>query len=274
MIPDNPDPAAVAGASTRRADAFRGFGKLVIAAVVLSAFSAILSIFALLFATGFLQGKPQQADFERQARAYLLGNPDVIIEAVNGLQERQKTAEANELTAIIAARGEEIFNDPTSPVGGNPQGDATLVEFFDYNCPYCRKAAPMLEDLAKSDDGLRLVFKEFPILGPDSNFAAHAALASRNQGKYWEFHNAMMAYDGAITQSSTLEVAAQVGLDIERLKKDMDDPSISEAISRNTALAEALRISGTPGFVVGKEILRGLADPDTMKRLIAEARQR
>jgi protein-disulfide isomerase len=130
----------------------------------------------------------------------------------------------------------------------------------------------MLDELEQADKGLRLVFKEYPILGPGSVFAARAALASQKQGKYLAFHKAMMAYKGQITEGSSLEIAAQVGLDVERLKKDMEDPKIDEAIKRNVALAEALRISGTPTFIAGKEILRGLADADTMKQLIDSAR--
>jgi protein-disulfide isomerase len=166
-----------------------------------------------------------------------------------------------------------IFNDAASPVAGNPKGDVTLVEFFDYNCPYCRKAAPIIEELARGDPNLRLVFKEFPILGPGSTFAARAALASQKQDKYLAFHNAMMAYPGSIRETSTLEVAANVGLDVARLREDMEDPAIKQSIDRNLALAEDLRITGTPSFVAGKEIARGLADLEAMKELIAKARQ-
>lgn len=183
------------------------------------------------------------------------------------MEARRQAAENSQLTAVISQRHDEIFNDPASPVGANPKGDAILVEFFDYNCPYCRRAMPMLDTLEQEDKGLRLVFKEYPILGPGSVFAARAALASRNQGKYLAFHQALMTYDGRIIEASTLEIAADVGIDVERLKTDMRDPAIDAAIKRN-----ALRIGGTPSFVVGKEVVRGLVDEATMKLLIASAR--
>lgn len=261
------------GPSTPATKTDRHFRSMVIAALILSAGSTIFAALALLVVTGVIPGARQLA-FERQVQSYILANPETIIDSLKGLDARQKAAEQNELTKVVDQRREEIFNDPAAPVGANPNGDVTLVEFFDYNCPYCRQAAPMLMELEQKDPGLRLVFKEFPILGPGSTFAARAALASRKQGKYLAFHKAMMAYNGAIGESSTLEVAAAVGLDVEQLKKDMEDPAIDQAITRNLALAEALRISGTPSFVVGKEILRGLADADTMKRLIATARQK
>ncbi|WP_203561229.1 DsbA family protein [Jiella pacifica] len=241
--------------------------------LALSVLAVGLSGAALLFATGMLDTeRPVSADFASQARSYLLENPEVLVESFRLLEERQLAAETNELQAVIAERRDEIFNDPAAPVVGNPQGAVTLVEFFDYNCPYCRNATPILADAAEANDELRIVYKEFPILGPGSEFAARAALASQRQGKYEPFHEAMMAYSGSIDESSTLEIAAQVGLDIEQLKQDMQDPPIEEAIGRNLALAQALRITGTPTFIVGDEIIRGLVDAATLERIIANAR--
>lgn len=244
---------------------------LIFASLILASISVALSAVALLYAAGILSSV-RHADIDSQMRSYLLANPEVIVESMNGMEARQRAAEQNELAAVLTQRRDEVFNDPASPVGANPQGDAALVEFFDYNCPYCRKASPMLDELEQTDKGLRLVFKEYPILGPGSVFAARAALASQRQGKYLAFHKAMMTYQAQITERSSLEVAEQVGLDVDRLKKDMEDPAIDAAIKRNLALAEALRISGTPTFIAGKEILRGLADTETMKRLVASAR--
>ncbi|WP_370125993.1 DsbA family protein [Sinorhizobium fredii] len=238
----------------------------------LAGLSVVFSALALLFAAGILPPLRGTDDLEHQLRAYLLDNPEVIVESVQGMETRRQAAANSEATAVIAQRRDEIFNDPGSPVGANPRGDAILVEFFDYNCPYCRQATPMLERLEQEDKGLRLVFKEYPILGPGSVFAARAALASQKQGKYLAFHKAMMAYEGRITETSSLEVAANVGLDVEQLKQDMKDPAIDEAIRRNIALAQALRLSGTPSFVAGREIVRGLTDAGGLKRLIASAR--
>ncbi|MCF1506004.1 DsbA family protein [Afifella sp. H1R] len=240
--------------------------------LALSVLAVGLSGAALLFATGTLDAeRPVSADFASQARSYLLENPEVLVESFRLLEERQQAAETNELQVVIAERRDEIFHDPAAPVGGNPQGAVTLVEFFDYNCPYCRKAIPVLAEAEEANDELRVVYKEFPILGPGSEFAARAALASQKQGRYEPFHEAMMAYSGSIDESSTLEIAAQVGLDVEQLKQDMQDPQIEEAIGRNLALAQALRITGTPTFIVGDEIVRGLVDAATLQEIIADA---
>lgn len=259
-----PQPAPVKGNGGRSV--------LPVVSLVLSAIAAVLAATALMIVTGVIHAGID-SDFDRQARAFILGNPEVIFQSVQAADAQSRASEENELTALLVQKHDEIFNDPAAPVGVNANGDVTLVEFFDYNCPYCRKAAPMLDALEQADKGVRLVYKEFPILGPGSTFAAKAALASRKQGKYLAFHNAMMAYAGSITESSALEVAVTVGLDVEQLKKDMADPAIEAALAQNFSLAEALRITGTPGFVAGKDIVRGLAGPDEMKQLIDRARK-
>ncbi|MCT9000273.1 DsbA family protein [Chelativorans intermedius] len=245
-----------------------------IAATILSAFAVLVAVLALLVATGTLDvGRSVPRDFEAQARQYLLDNPEVVVEALQRLEERRQQAEANELQTLIVERHDEIFNDSTAPVAGNPDGDVVLVEFFDYNCPYCRKATSDIRQAIEDDPNLKLVFKEWPILGPGSEFAARAALASLKQGKYDAFHHALMGFPGRIGENSTLTIAGDVGLDVEQLKRDMQDPAIAAAIERNRALADDLRITGTPTFVVGDEIIRGLVDLATLKRFIADARQ-
>jgi protein-disulfide isomerase len=211
--------------------------------------------------------------FEQRVRAYLLDNPEVIMEALQVLQDRQRAAEAENLKQTIAERSDEILNDPAAPVGGNPSGDVTLVEFFDYNCPYCRRVAPTVSALEKGDPDLRIVFKEFPILGPGSQFAARAALASRKQGKYVPFHNALMQASEQVTEESVIEIAGTVGLDPEQLRADMQDPAIDAAIARNLQLANALGITGTPSFVIGDRVVPGAADLGTLQGLVARARQ-
>jgi protein-disulfide isomerase len=213
-------------------------------------------------------------EFERRVRAYILENPEVLVKAMQRLQARQRAAEANEAAAVLRARADEVFRDPASPVGGNPEGDVTLVEFFDYNCPYCRQVAPVMNDVEAADPQLRIVYKEFPILGANSVYAAKAALAAHRQGRYAAFHKALMQADGAAKPESVLAVATEVGLDVARLKADMEDPAIQDAISRNLALARELRITGTPGFVVGERILRGATDLKTLQGLIGEARRK
>jgi protein-disulfide isomerase len=147
------------------------------------------------------------------------------------------------------------------------------VEFFDYNCPYCRKVAPTVVELEEADPDLRLVYKEFPILGPGSQFAARAALAATKQGKYLPFHAALMQATEQVTEQSVMEIARAVGLDTEQLTADMQAPAIEDAITRNLRLANALGINGTPSFVIGQEIVPGAADLGTLQHLIARARR-
>ena len=246
---------------------------MIVALLLLMVATFGMSAASLFISFGSLGNAPPVGTFERLTKEYLLSNPEVIVEAVRQMEARQQATQENEVAAMVTARHAEIFSDPASPVGGNVDGDVTLVEFFDYNCPYCRQAAPIMQRLQQQDGNVRIVFKEFPILGPGSRFAAQAALASQNQGKYVAFHNAMMSYKGQISEGSTLEIAAQVGLDIEQLKRDMADPAIEAAIQSNFALADALRVSGTPTFVSGKEITRGLVDLEVMLQLVAAARR-
>jgi protein-disulfide isomerase len=243
-----------------------------LAAIILSAVAGILSGLALLFATGVLDtGRLGSPQFQTQTREYLLPNPDVLVEALEKFEQRQQAAETNELETILAEHGEEIFNDPAAPILGRPEGDVTLVEFFE-NCPYCRTAAPQLQQT--DDSSLKLVLKEWPILGVGSEFAAKAALASQRQGKYKAFDKGLMGLTSAINESSTLTIAGQVGLDVERLKLDIKVPAILAAIERNRALANDLRITGTPTLVVGDEIIGGLVDQATLQRSIADAREK
>jgi protein-disulfide isomerase len=165
-----------------------------------------------------------------------------------------------------------IFNDPDSPVGGNPGGDVTIVQFFDYNCPYCRVVAPTLREIERTDANVKFIYKEFPILGPGSEFAARAALAAHRQGKYIPFHRALMATDGRVGERAVMEVAQSVGLDIPQLKKDTEDPGVIAAIERNLDLAGSLRIAVTPTFIIDENILRGAADLKAFQSIIAEAR--
>jgi protein-disulfide isomerase len=204
---------------------------------------------------------------------YLMKNPDVLIEALRSAQEKlHRDAEAKAEKALDDRRS-EIFDDPPTPVGGNAQGDVTIVEFFDYRCPYCKQVQPSLETLLKEDHKLRFVYKEMPVLGAASVAAARAALAAQQQGKYAAFHTAMMAAKGQISEDTVFKVAGSVGLDIDRLKHDMTAPDIDEAIKKNLALAEALNITGTSGFIIGRKIVTGALDPEALRKRIADARK-
>lgn len=210
---------------------------------------------------------------DERIKDYLMRHPEVIVEAVRGLQARQQVSRANDLKEIIKARSDQIFRDPEAPVVGNPNGDATIVEFFDYNCPYCRQVAPLLAQVMSEDSNLRLVYKEFPILGPNSELAARAALASVKQGKYAAFHEALFASHGPVTRDVVMEVAKTVGIDAARLEQDMQEPAIAQIIERNHQLAEELRITGTPSFVIGDHLQIGALDLDTIRALVERARQ-
>ena len=174
----------------------------------------------------------------------------------------------------IVARQDELLNDPASPVGGNPDGDVTLVEFFDYQCPYCKTIFPSIQALLAEDRNLRYVFKEFPILGRASVFAARAALAARRQGKYLEFHTALMPARGKLTETRVMRLAEKVGLDVDRLRRDMADGTVDATIRRNLELADGLGIFSTPVFIIGDTQIPGAVEIDTLKVLIARARQR
>ncbi|WP_348984119.1 DsbA family protein [Mesorhizobium mediterraneum] len=217
-------------------------------------------------------GELSQDQFDQRIHDYILAHPEVIMEALQRLDTRQREAAAKEAKAALAAKADEIFRDPASPVGGNVGGDVTMAEFFDYNCPYCRQVAPIMAQAIADDPQLRVVYKEFPILGPDSVFAAKAALAAGRQGKYVEFHKALYDAKTRVTEAVALRIAAEIGLDVPRLKTDMQLPDIQAAIDRNAQLAQALKITGTPGFVVGEQIVPGATDLATMKKLIEQAR--
>ena len=215
-----------------------------------------------------------QDEFEQRVRTYLLEHPEVIADAINRLQERQAQQDTAQVTAELKAHADEVFRDPDSPVGGNPEGDVTLVEFFDYNCPYCRQMAPVMTQAETDDPQLRIVYKEFPILGPGSVVAAKAALAANKQGKYVAFHRALYQIRGPVEESKVLDAAATMGLDVDRLKADMQDPAIAGVVDRNLKLAQALRISGTPGFVIGDQILVGASDLKTLQAVLQTVRGR
>lgn len=217
---------------------------------------------------------PQQRQaIEGIVKDYLAKHPEVILDALQGADASMKSGAPDKAAAALAAYQREIFHDPANPIGGNPEGDVTLVEFFDYRCPYCKQVEPALESLLRQDHELRIVYKEFPVLGPASVTAAKAALAARKQDKFDAFHRAMMALKGQIDDAAVFAVAASVGLDIPRLKRDMKDPAIGRQIDANYALADALRIDGTPGFVIGNEVVPGAIGLDDLKQLIAAARK-
>ncbi len=206
-------------------------------------------------------------------RDYLLEHPEILAEAEQVLAARRAAQEAEEERSAIRAHRAALLADPEAPVGGNPDGAITVVEFFDYRCGYCRRVKPTLETLIAENDDLRVVYKEFPILGMESLEAARAALASRAQGGYGAFHAALMDADGSFSRDHIMEVARSVGLDDERLARDMDDPAIDGLIQQNILLAQDLGIRGTPAFVIGERLVRGAMPIARFRAVIADARE-
>ncbi len=216
---------------------------------------------------------PDQIEgIEQIVRDFLIENPEVLIQSLTAYQENQRVAkEQRRQQAVIDSRA-ALTEDPDTPVIGKPDADVTIVEFFDYRCQYCRRVVTAIRKLIEEDDKIRLVMKEFPILGPQSIQAARAALASVGQGKYEEFHFALMTEPGDMSDPHIRQIARIVGLDVERLQKDMQSPDIDAMIRRNHELARALDINGTPAFVIGDAVVPGAIDLSTLKRLVAEAR--
>lgn len=214
-----------------------------------------------------------QGKIEQTIRDYLLAHPEVIVEALEKYQAQQEKAAAEQQARAIAERREELARAPDTPVIGNPDGDIAIVEFFDYRCPYCKSVAGSVVDLVEADGNIRFVLKEYPILGADSEFAAKAALAARMQGKYRELHLAMMDFKGKVTSDDVRRLAASVGLDVDRLERDMQSPMVADSISRNLALGEAIGVRGTPAFVIGDELIPGAISVEEMRKRIAIARK-
>jgi protein-disulfide isomerase len=215
----------------------------------------------------------QKKAVEQVIHDYLLQHPDVLMEALQAAREKSEQEAVEQARRVIAEKRTVLLADPNSPVGGNAQGDVTIVEFFDYRCPYCKQVEPSLEALLKEDRKLRIVYKEFPILGPESVVATRAALAARRQGKYDAFHHAMMSQKGQINEAEVMRIAASIGLDAAKLKSDMAAGEIDDLIKRNYDLAEALDIQGTPAFIVGDTLAPGAATIETLRKLIAAARK-
>lgn len=213
----------------------------------------------------------EQARIKELALQAILEQPEILQEAIAILRARDERAKASAVSETIAARRAELERDPNASVLGAPDGDATVVEFFDYNCPYCKQAAEDLKPLIEKDGGVRLVMCEWPILSEGSRFAARAALAARNQDKYEELHWALMSLP-RVDERTTMWAAERLGLDLDRLRADMEAPEVSEHIALSMALARELGITGTPSFVIGDALAPGLIPRARLEALIEAAR--
>ena len=215
----------------------------------------------------------QKTELGAIIREYLVSHPEVLQEAMAELEKRQTLAEAEKNKAAVKNNAATLFDSSHQVVVGNPQGDVTLVEFFDYNCGYCKRALTDMLDLMKDDGKLRVVLKEFPVLGPGSIEAAQVAVAARMQDKkYLDFHQRLLGARGQADRAHALAAAKDAGFDMTRLEKDSTSPEVKATIEENMKLAEQLGLNGTPSYVVGNDVVVGAVGLDALKEKVKTAR--
>jgi len=213
----------------------------------------------------------QKQELGAFVRDYLVNNPDVLREAIDALDKHDKQVAEVERQKIVGDHADMLFSSKFQATVGNPKGTATLVEFFDYNCHFCKGALPDMARLMKDDPNLKLVLKDFPVLGPGSVEAAKVASAARNQlpgDRFWQFHNKLLAIHGPIGKAEAMAVARELGLDMDRLAKDMESPDVAAGLQEVMGMADSLQINGTPSFVVGQEVVVGAVGYDQLKEKI------
>jgi protein-disulfide isomerase len=232
----------------------------------------VLAVGQTLPAWGGSPSVPEQPALDQAIEQYIRSHPEVIEQAMQSLEIKRQRDEKLRVSQAIATHQEELLRDPASPVSGNLNGDVAVIEFFDYRCGYCKRVASAVTQLQKDEPGVRVVYKDFPILGEVSVFGARAALAAREQGKHQVFHEAMLTSENELTKEEVLAIAQRVGLDVKKLEVDLQAPEWQAAIDRNHALAKLLGISGTPGFVVGNEVYPGALELTGLKALVKQAR--
>lgn len=216
-----------------------------------------------------------QKKIEQIIQEYILNNPEVLLESIKRLNMRNETKiRSQHQQALKELRGALEF-DPNTHISGNPDGDVSVIAFFDYRCTYCKKFVSVVNNLIKSDPSVRVIYKELPILGPGSLTAAQAALASRLQNVdfYLPFHEALMETRNVSTKQQVLDIAAAMGINIDKLNRDMESPEIERAIELNQIHARALGIQGTPGLIIGDQIIRGFINGEELNSRIVEARR-
>jgi protein-disulfide isomerase len=212
---------------------------------------------------------------EAIVRDYILRNPEIVLEAIRILQAREQAAAGERAVHAVAANNAALRHDTATPVGGNPDGDVTIVEFFDYACPYCRDAHPVLAQLMEDDPNIRIVYKEFPVLGEASVFAARVGIAVHLLAPdlYLDYHTAMFEARGRLSPEIALQTATEVGVDRTRLLEAVESDEVGQLISKNLQLAQAIGVNGTPGFLIGDAVVPGLIPVEQFKELIARARE-
>ena len=231
-------------------------------------FGAVIGGALVAWGPGLFGGGTDQA----AVRAALRANPEIVLEAMQALQNRRaEVGRQQQRNAIVASRS-LLLEDANSFVGGNPKGDVTVVEFFDYRCPYCRGALSVVQALIKSDANVRFVYKEFPSLGPESLAAARVAVAARKDARYEALHAALMTAPGPLDPDAALDIAAALGFDRAQLAQAMMAPDTDAILQTNHALADVLALGGTPAFIVGDSLIPGVASLEALRKLVADLR--
>jgi protein-disulfide isomerase len=225
-------------------------------------------------AQGFTE--EQRGEIGRIIRDYLIKNPDVLQEAIAELEKRQQAADSEKAKVAVKKNADTLFNSARHVVVGNPQGDVTMVEFFDYNCGYCKRALVDMLELIKADSKLKVVLKEFPVLGQASVEAAQVAVAVRMQDKsgkkYLDFHQKLLTGRGQVDKTRALAAARDAGLDMARLEKDLTSPEIRASLEESFKLAESLGLNGTPSYVIGEDVVIGAVGRDALREKVNTAR--
>lgn len=219
----------------------------------------------------------ERAAFREEVRAYLLDNPEVLMEAIAVLERRDSAEQVANDQALVSVNREALFNDGYSHVGGNPEGDITFVEFFDYKCGYCRKAHPEMQALLAQDGNIRIIYKEFPILGEESMLASRFAIATQivaGEDAYAKIHDALYEMRGNVTEQALTTLATDLGLDAKAIAGGMGDPRVDEIIAENHALAQRMAITGTPTFVMEDQMVRGYVPLAGMEQIVKELRDK
>jgi protein-disulfide isomerase len=237
-----------------------------IPALLLSAAMSVTPVFAANF------NDAQKSNIETIVKNYLLEHPEILQDMSDKLKAKQAEAETVARTKGLAENANAIFKSKSDPVVGNPKGNAVMVEFMDYNCGWCKRSVGEVSQLIETDKDIKVLFKEFPIFGPDSEYAAKAALAANRQGKYWELHKALYAVEGHVNAVVVDDVAKGLGIDVARMKKDMEDPEIAKQIDNNHGLGQLLALTGTPAFIIDQSVSPGYITLDEMKTTVAEVR--
>lgn len=218
----------------------------------------------------------ERAIFRSEIRDYLLENPEVLMEAIQVLEERRAGQAAEQEKLMLSQNYDSIYNDGYSFIGGNPDGDVTMVEFLDYRCGYCKRAFPGVEDLVATDGNIRFVIKEFPILGEASTLASRYAIAAKmlsGDTVYKQLHDKLMTWNGDINEAALSRISSGLDLDHQAVLAKMNDDDVTAIIQKNRDLATLLQIQGTPTFIVGETFVRGFAEPEQMREFVRLVRE-